>query len=169
MFVCWKKVCYAALTAKTFAKFVPFFQMGLKNGPKNGARIWLPKWSPKMAPKRETQYFISCRSFSSQNCGTLLGATFGCYFWTPFWRSNSGTIFGSIFEPPFSGPKMVQILQKFLLSKLHNKLFSSKQTCTSKCICGDFLASCISEHNAILLLVKPSKITTSFDSHKCCT
>ena len=64
---------------------------------------------------------------------------------------------------------MVQNLQKFLLSKLHNKLFSSKQTCTSKCICSDFLASCISEHNAILPLVKPSKITTSFDSHKCCT
>ena len=138
---------------------------GLKNGPKNGARIWPPKWGPKMAPKRVAQYFISCRSFWNQNIWPL----FGCHFWTPFWGSNSGTIFGSIFQPPFWGPKMVQNLQKFLLSKLHSKFFSSKQTRISKCICSHFLASCISEHNAILHLVKPSKITTSFDCHKCCT
>ena len=54
--------------------------------------------------------------FSHKIYGTLLGATFGCHFWTPFWWPNSGTIFGSIFQPPFWGSKMVQILQKFLLS-----------------------------------------------------
>ena len=81
--------------------------------------------------------------------------------------------FCTIFGPQNGGwkmdPKMVQNLQKFLLSKLRSKFFSSKQTRISKCICSHFLASCISEHNAILHLVKPSKITTSFDCHKCCT
>ena len=173
MFVCWKKVCYAALTAKTFANFAPFLD------PKLEVEKWTQKWCQNLTPKmgsqngtqKGAQYFISCRSFSSQN----IWHPFGCHFWVPFldrppfWGPNSGAIFGSIFQPPFWGPKMVQNLQKFLLSKLHNKLFSSKQTCTSKCICSDFLASCISEHNVILPLVKPSKITTSFDSHKCCT
>ena len=95
----------------------------------------------------------------------LLGAIFGPHFGgqilAPF--------LSPFFNPHFGVRKWCKNLQKFLLSKLHNKLFSSKQTCTSKCICGDFLASCISEHNAILPLVKHSKITTSFDSHKCCT
>ena len=158
------------INSKNFCKICTIFpKWRLKNGPKNGARIWPPKWSPKMASKGRLNILFLVDLFQVKICGILLDATFGCHFWTPFWRSNSGTIFGSIFEPPFSSPKMVQILQKFLLSKLHNKLFSSKQTCTSKCICGDFLASCISEHTAILSLVKPSKITTSFDSHKCCT
>ena len=123
----------------------------------------------KWHPKEGLNILFLVDLFQVKTYGTLLDATFGCHFWTPFWGPNSGAIFGSIFQPPFWGPKMVQNLQKFLLSKLHNKLFSSKQTCTSKCICRDFLASCISEHNAILPLVKPSKITTSFDSHKCCT
>ena len=60
VYICWKKFCYAALTAKTFCKFLHHFwtpKWRLKNGPKNGARIWSPKWGPKMAPKRETQYF----------------------------------------------------------------------------------------------------------------
>ena len=172
MFVCWKKFCYAALTAKTFVKFAPFF------GPQNGG--W--KMDPKMVPELTTQM----RSKHGTQKGgptplwpkkdlqeikalfKILGPPFGCHFWTPFWASNSGTIFGSIFQPPFSGPKMVQILQKFLLSKLHSKIFSSKQTCKSKCICNHFPANCIFEHNSIIHLVKPSKITTSFDCHKCC-
>ena len=160
MFVCWKKVCYAALTAKTFANFAPFLD------PKMGVEKWTQKWrqnlASKMVSKNGTQkwHLKGCHMFWLEKDLQEIKywAPFGCHFETPFWRSNSGTIFGSIFQPPVWSPKMVQNLQKFLLSKLHNKLFSSKQTCTSKCICSDFLASCISEHNVILLLVKPSKI-----------
>ena len=173
MFVCWKKFCYAALTAKTFANFAPFLD------PKIGVEKWIQKWcqnltpkmGPKMAPKRGAQYYFGLKKIYKKSklylkyWVPLLGAI----FWTPFWWSNSGTIFGTIFQPPFWGPKMVQNLQKFLLSKLHSKTFSSKQTCTSKCICSHFPANSIFEHNSILHLVKPSKITTSFDCHKCCT
>ena len=116
-------------------KMVPEFD--LQNG--------VSKWHPKGG----LNILFLVDLFQVKTYGTLLGATFGCHFWTPFWGPNSGAIFGSIFQPPFWGPKMVQNLQKFLLSKLHNKLFSSKQTCTSKCICRDFLASCISEHTSL--------------------
>ena len=119
----------------------------------------------KWHSKRDSIFLISCRSLLNQN------------IWPPFWMpfldsilgSNSGAIFGFLFQPPFWGPKMVQIFQKFLLSKLHSKTFSSKQTCISKCICSHFPASCIFEQNSILHLVNPSKTTTSFDCHKCCT
>ena len=62
-----------------------------------------------------------------RECSESGEAPFGCHFWTPFWGSNSGTIFGSIFQPPFWGPKMVQNLQKFLLSKLHSKTFPASK------------------------------------------
>ena len=91
-------------------KMVPEFDL------QNGVQKWHSKRSP--------MFLISCRSLLNQNIWPL----FGCHFWTPFWRSNSGTIFGFLFQPPFWGPKMMQIFQKFLLSKLHSKTFSSKQT-----------------------------------------
>ena len=173
MFVCWKKFCYAALTAKTFANFAPFLD------PKMQVEKWTQKWCqnlttkmgskkwhPKGGPNILNKALISCRSFLNQN---NIGPPFWVPFLDPFWGSNSGTIFGSIFQPLFWGPKMVQNLQKFLLSKLHSKTFSSKQTCISKCICSHFPANSIFEHNSILHLVKLSKITTSFDCHKCCT
>ena len=172
MFVCWKKFCYAALTAKTFVKFTPFLD------PKMGVEKWTQKWcrnlTTKMRSKHGTQkggptpLWLKKDLQEIKALFKILGPPFGCHFWTPFWGSNSG-IFGSIFQPPLWGPKMVQILQKFLLSKLHSKIFSSKQTCKSKCICNHFPANCISQHNSIIHLVKPSKITTSFDCHKCCT
>ncbi len=139
--------------------------------PKMVPEFDLPKWSPKMAPKREIQYSFGLKKIYKKSklylkyWISLLGAIFGLHFG----RSNSSTIFGSIFQPPFWSPKMVQNLQKFLLSKLHSKTFSSKQTCISKCICSHFPASCIFQHNSILHLVKPSRITTNFDCHMCCT
>ena len=130
MFACWKKFCYAALTAKTFANFAPFLD------PKIEVEKWTQKWcqnlTPKMGSKNGTQKggpIFFCFKKDLQEIKALfkiLGLPFGCHFWTPFWGSNSGTIFGTIFQPPFWGPKMVQILQKFLLSKLHSKTFSSK-------------------------------------------
>ena len=115
-----EKFCYAALTAKLLQILHHFWtsKWRLENGSKNGARIWPPKWSPKMAPKREAQYSFGLKKIYKKS--------FWMPFWTPFWRSNSGTIFGSIFQPPFWSPKMVQNLQKFLLSKLHSKTFSNK-------------------------------------------
>ena len=167
-----EKSLLCSFDSKNFCKFCTIFgpqnggwKMDPKMAPEFGPQNGVQKWHPKVAPKRVPYVLTWKRSTRNK----ILSPPFGCHFETPFWGSNSGTIFGSIFQPPFWGPKMVQNLQKFLLSKLHNKLFSSKQTCTSKCICSDFLASCISEHNVILPLVKPSKITTSFDSHKCCT
>ena len=137
-------------------KMVPEFD------PQNGVQ----KWHPKGA-----QYSFFWFKKDLQEIKALfkiLGLPFGCHFWTPFWGSNSGTIFGSIFQPPFWGPKMVQNLQKFLLSKLHSKTFSSKQTCISKCICSH--SQLLASFNTIQFhLVKPSRITTNFDCHMCCT
>ena len=130
MFACWKKFCYAALTAKTFANFAPFLD------PKMEVEKWTQKrcqnLTPKMGSKNGTQkggpiFFWFKKDLQEiKPLFKILGLPFGCHFWTPFWGSNSGTIFGSIFQPPFWGPKMVQNLQKFLLSKLHSKTFSSK-------------------------------------------
>ena len=130
MFICWKKFCYAALTAKTFANFAPFLD------PKMEVEKWTQKWrqnlTPKVGSKNGTQkggpiFFWFKKDLQQiKALFEILGPPFGCHFWTLFWGSNSGTIFGSIFQPPFWGPKMVQILQKFLLSKLHSKTFSSK-------------------------------------------
>ena len=172
MFICWKKFCYAALTAKTFAKFAPFLD------PKMEVEKWTQKWcqnlTPKMGSKNGTQkggpiFFWFKKDLQEiKALFKILGLPFGCHFWTPFWGSNSGTIFGSIFQPPFWGPKMVQNLQKFLLSKLHSKTFSSKQTCISKCICSH--SQLLASFNTIQFhLVKPSRITTNFDCHMCCT
>ena len=100
----------------------------LKNGPKNGARILTPKMGSKNGTQKGGPIFFWFKKDLQEIKALfkILGLPFGCHFWTPFWGSNSGTIFGSIFQPPFWGPKMVQNLQKFLLSKLHSKTFSSK-------------------------------------------
>ena len=136
-------------------KMVPEFD------PQNGVQKWHPKGGPNiLLVKKDLQEIKALFK--------ILGLPFGCHFWTPFWGSNSGTIFGSIFQPPFWGPKMVQNLQKFLLSKLHSKTFSSKQTCISKCICSH--SQLLASFNTIQFhLVKPSRITTNFDCHMCCT
>ena len=96
------------LEVEKWAQFDP--KMGSKNGTQKGGPIffWLKKDYKKS--KLYLKYWVS-----------LLGAILD-----PILGSNSGTIFGSIFQPPFWGPKMVQILQKLLLSKLHSKTFSSK-------------------------------------------
>ena len=129
----------------------------------NGVQKWHPKGGPNIIlVNKDLQEIKSLfKNIGSPFWVPLFGPHFGGQILAPF--------FGSIFQPPFWGPKMVQNLQKFLLSKLHSETFSSKQTCTSKCICSHFPANSIFEHNSILHLVKPSKITTSRDSHKCCT
>ena len=126
-----EKVLLCSFDSKNFCKFCTIF--GPQNGgwkmdpkmvpefdPQNGVQKWHPKGRPNILNKA----LISCRSFFKPK--EYWAPPFGCHFWTPFWGSNSGTIFGSIFQPPFWGPQMVQILQKFLLSKLHSKTFSSK-------------------------------------------
>ena len=115
---------------KLFANFAPFFD------PKMEVEKWTQKWCqnliPKMGSKNGTQkggliFFWFKKDLQEiKALFKILDLPFGCHFWTPFWGSNSGTIFGSIFQPPFWGRKMVQNLQKFLLSKLHSKTFSSK-------------------------------------------
>ena len=53
MFACWKKFCYAALTAKTFANFAPFLDRKME------VEKWTQKWcqnlTPKMGSKNGTQ------------------------------------------------------------------------------------------------------------------
>ena len=142
----------------------------LKNGPKNGVGIWPPKWSPRMEPKREAQFGLKKVSKKSKLClkywVPLLGAIFG----PDFGGQIPAPFLGPFFNPHFGVQKWCKFYKRFLLSKLHSKIvFSSKQTCKSKCICNHFPANCIFEHNSIINLVKPSKITTSFDCHKCCT
>ena len=172
MFICWKKFCYAALTAKTFANFASFLdpKMEVENGPKNGARIWPPKWGPKMAPKRGAQYSFGLKKIykKSKALFKILGLPFGCHFWTPFWGSNSGTIFGSIFQPPFWGPKMVQNLQKFCCQSCIAKLFpASKHAYQNASVVIPSYLHLSTQFNSHL--VKPSRITTNFDCHMCCT
>ena len=65
----------------------------------------VPEFDPqngvsKMAPKRGAQYFISCRSFSSQN----IWHPFGCHFWVPFLDSILGVKFWHHFWVHFSTP-----------------------------------------------------------------
>ena len=148
MFICWTKFCYAALIAETFANFAPFLdpKMEVEKWTKMEVEKWTQKWCqnliPKMGSKNGTQkggpifFWLKKDLQEIKALFKILGPPFACHFWTPFWGSNSGTIFGSIFQPLFWGPKMVQTLQKFLLSKLHSKTLSSKQTCISKCICS---------------------------------
>jgi len=50
-------------------------------------------------------------------------------------------------------------LQKFLLPKLHGKSFSSKHASQNASV---VIASCISEHDPILYVGKPSKKTKVF-------
>ena len=49
MFACWKKFCYAALTAKTFANFAPFLD------PKIEVEKWTQKWCQNLTPKMESK------------------------------------------------------------------------------------------------------------------
>ena len=72
------------------SKMVPEF--GLQNG--------VQKWHLKGG----LNILFLVDLFQVKIYGTLLGATFGCYFWTPFWRSNSGTIF-AFFNPHFGVQK----------------------------------------------------------------
>ena len=126
-----EKVLLCSFDSKNFCKFCTIFgpqNGGWKMDPKMAPEFDPQKWGRKMAPKRGAQYSFGLTKIYKKSklylkyWVFLLGAIFG----PPFWGWNSGTIFGSIFQPPFWGPKMVQNLQKFLLSKLHSKTFSSK-------------------------------------------
>ena len=88
MFACWKKFCYAALTAKTFANFAPFLD------PKMEVEKWTQKWcqnlTPKMGSKSGTQkgdpiFFWFKKDLQEIKAlfkilGLLLGAIFGLHF-----------------------------------------------------------------------------------------
>ena len=65
--------------------------------PQNGVSKWHPKGGLNIL------FLVDL--FQVKTYGTLLGATFGCHFWTPFWGPNSGANFGSIFQTPILGSK----------------------------------------------------------------
>ena len=64
---------------------------------KNGTQKWRPKGGLNIL------FLVDL--FYVKIYGTLLGATFGCHFWTPFWGPNSGTIFWVHFSTPILGFK----------------------------------------------------------------
>ena len=127
MFICWKKFCYAALTAKTFAKFAPFLD------PKMEVEKWTQKWCQNLTPQNGVQngtqkggpiFFWFKKDLQEiKALFEILGLPFGCHFWTPFWGSNSGTIFGSIFQPPFWGQRWCKICKSFCCQSCIAKLF----------------------------------------------
>ena len=49
MFSCWKKFCYAALTAKTFAKFALFLDSKME------VEKWTQKWCQNLTSKMESK------------------------------------------------------------------------------------------------------------------
>ena len=119
MFACWKK----------FANFALFLDSKME------VEKWTQKWCQNLTSKMESKngiqkggpifFWFKKNLQEIKTLFKILDLPFRCHFWTPFWRSNSGTIFGSIFQS-FWSPKIVQNLQKFLLLKLHSKTFSSK-------------------------------------------
>ena len=82
-----------------------------------------------MAPKRGTQYSFGSKKIYKKSklylkyWVSLLGAIFGPHFGDQILAPFLGPFFNLHFV---WGPNMVQNLQKFLLSKLHSKTFSSK-------------------------------------------
>ena len=84
-------------------------KMVLEFDPQNGVQNWHLKEGLNIL------FFVDL--FQVKIYSILLGATSGCHFWTPFWRSNSGSIFGCIFQPPFWGPKMVHKFAKVFAVK----------------------------------------------------
>ena len=172
MFICWKKFCYAALTAKTFAKFAPFLD------PKMEVEKWTQKWCQNLTPK-----------MGSKN-GTQKGGPI--FFWfkkiykksklyLKYWVSLLGAIFGPHFGgqilAPFLGPffnlhfgvqRWCKICKSCCCQSCIAKLFPASKTCISKCICSH--SQLLASFNTIQFhLVKPSRITTNFDCHMCCT
>ena len=113
MFACWKKFCYAALTAKTFANFAPFLD------PKMEVEKWTQKWcqnlTPKMGSKNGTQkggpifFWFKNDLQEIKALFKILGLPFGCHFWTPFF-------------------KLAHFSKVFAMQLCTAKTFSSKQT-----------------------------------------
>ena len=168
MFICRKKFCYAALTAKTFANFASFLD------PKMEVEKWSQKWcqnlTPKMGSKNGTQkggpiFFWFKKDLQEiKALFKILGLPFGCHFWTPFWGVKFWHHFWVHFSTSILGSKNGAKFAKVLLSKLHSKTISSKQTCISKCICSH--SQLLASFNTIQFhLVKPSRITTNFLPH----
>ena len=191
MFICWKKFCYAALTAKTiFANFASFLD------PKMEVEKWTQKWCQNLTPKMGSKMAPLTSSHK-----LFLGRPI--FFWfkkiykksklyLKYWVSLLGAIFGPHFGgqilAPFLGPffnlhfgvqKWCKICwKKFLLSKLHSKtcssnltpmhMGSSKMAYQKGGICSH--SQLLASFNTIQFhLVKPSRITTNFDCHMCCT
>ena len=126
MFICWKKFCYAALTAKTFANFAPFLD------PKMEVEKWTQKWCqnliPKMGSKNGTQgrpnilnkALISCRSFLNQkNIGSLFWAIFGPHFGGQI----LALFLGPFFNLHFGVQKWCKICKNFCCQSYIAKLF----------------------------------------------
>ena len=104
MFACWKKFCYAALTAKTFANFAPFLD------PKMEVEKWTQKWRQNLTPKNGVAKWhpkggpnillVSQKSTRNQN------------FIFKYWVFLLGAIFG----PHFGGEILAPFLGPFFFS-----------------------------------------------------
>ena len=104
-----EKILLCSFDSKHFCKICTIFgpenggwKMDPKMVPEFDAQNGVQKWHPKGGPNILNKALISCRSFLGQS-------GVGPPFWVPcldlIWVVNSGTIFGSIFQPPFWGPK----------------------------------------------------------------
>ena len=103
MFACWKKFCYAALTAKTFANFAPFLD------PKMEVEKWTQKWCQNLIPKMVLE-------FDPQNGVQKWhpkGRPNRYYFWTPFWGSILARFLSLFFNLHFGVQKWCKICKSF--------------------------------------------------------
>ena len=122
MFACWKKFCYAALTAKTFANFAPFLD------PKMEVGKWTQKWcqnlTPKMGSKNGTQkggpiFFWFKKDLQEIILGAIFGPHFGDQILAPF--------LGPFFNLHFGVQKWCKICKSFCCQSCIAKLFPTNK------------------------------------------
>ena len=121
MFACWKKFCYAALTAKTFANFAPFLD------PKMEVEKWTQKWCQNLTPK------MGSKNGTQKGCPIFFWIYKKSKLYLKYWVSLLGAIFG----PHFGG----QILAPFL-GPFFNLHFGVQKWCK---FCKSFCQSCIAK------------------------
>ena len=151
MFACWKKFCYAALTAKTFANFAPFLD------PKMEVEKWTQKWRQNLTPTNGVAKWhpkggpnillVSQKSTRNQN--------FILKYWVFFLGAIFGPHFGGEILAPFLGPFFnlhfgVQKWCKFC-----------KSFCCQSCIAKLFPANKHAYQNASVVI---SQLIASFNT-----
>ena len=136
MFVCWKKFCYAALTAKTFGKFASF--LDLKMEVEKGTQKWCQNLTSKMESKngiqKEAIYFDLKEIYKkSKTLGSFLSAIFRLHFGGQILAPFLGSFFNFHFG--------VQKWCKF-----------SKSFCCQSCIAKNFPANKHAYQNASVVI-----------------